>query len=254
MSSIKSNGRKAPATSGGSGKISVILCAHGGAAGAAAAEGHAARLRERGAFEGVMACGLRGAPDLAAVFSRVRSSSAVVVPMLMADGYTCRKVLPAAVADAAPEGLVVRIAPPLGTHPGVADIIARRARQVCLDRGWAMAQTGLLVVGHGTARDPRSGESVEAAATRLRDCRAFADVRAAYLEQSPLAGDALCEIRAEFCLVAGYLFDVGGHAAQDLPALIRTQRPDSFYLGPVGIDPEIVEIIIDRVQYACCGN
>ena len=228
--------------------MSVILCAHGGAAGCDAAEMHAVRLRESGRFEAVVACCLRGMPDLAAAFSRVRGRSAVVVPMLMADGYTSRTVLPVAVANAAPGGQALRITPPLGTSPGVADIIARRAARASRDRGWDPARIALLIAGHGTSRDRQSGETVEAAAARLRNGGAFGDVRTGFLEQAPLLADVLAELQPARCVVAGYFADAGGHAVQDLPALIEAKRPDAVYMGPVGVDSEIVDVIIEHLQ------
>lgn len=227
----------------------MILCAHGAAAGCDAAERHAARLRETGGLGEVVACCLRGTPDLAAALSGVRGPSVAIVPMLMADGYTSRTVLPQAVADAAPEGLTVRITRPLGVSPGVGDIIARRALRACRDRNWRPARTGLLIVGHGTPRDARSGETTEAAADRLRATGAFADVRAGFLEQAPRVGDMLSAMQSFPCLVvAGYFADAGGHAARDLPGLLGSSRPDAVYLGPVGTDPGIPDVIVELLR------
>lgn len=253
MSSTKSTDPKAPATNTGSKGLSVILCAHGGAsgggaAGCGAAEQHAGRLRETGRFERVVACCLHGMPNLAMAFVLARAPAVTVVPMLMADGYTSRTVLPEAVADVAPDGVKVRITPPLGTSPGVGDLIARRALLACLDRGWQPAQTGLLVAGHGTTRDVRSGETVEATAARLRDGGAFGDVRSGFLEQAPLLADVLAELQPSPCVVAGYFADAGAHAVQDLPALIAANHADAVYLGPVGVDPEIVDVIVEQLQ------
>jgi sirohydrochlorin ferrochelatase len=244
MSSTKSTDPKAPATKRGS----VILCAHGSAVGGGAAERHAERLRETGRFERVVTCCLHGMPNLAMAFTLARTPAVTVVPMLMADGYTSRTVLPAAVADVAPDGVALRITPPLGTSPGVGDIIARRALLACLEKGWQPAQAGLLVAGHGTPRDPRSGETVEAAAARLREGGAFGEVRTGFLEQPPLLADVLSDLQSAPCVVAGYFADAGGHAVQDLPALIEANHPDAVYLGPVGADPEIADVIVALLQ------
>ncbi len=224
---------------------SVILCAHGGEAGCTAAEQHAQRLQETGRFDRVVACCLHGMPNLAMGFVRARSPSIAIVPMLMADGYMCRTVLPAAVAEVAPDDLSVRITPPLGASPGVGDIIARRALLACLDKGWQPAQSALVVVGHGTERDARSGETVKTTATRLQDGGAFGLVRAGFLEQPPLVADVLAELGARNCVVSGYFADAGGHAQQDLPAQIRAVCPGAAYLGPIGVDPEITDVILD---------
>ena len=248
MSSTRSDDRKAPATSTGSEGLSVILCAHGGVAGCGAAEQHARRLREGGAFEDVVACCLRGTPDLAMAFARVQAPVVAVVPVLMADGYTSRTVLPKAVADAAPDGLVVRITPPLGTSPGVGDIIARRALLACRDRGWQAAQTSLLVAGHGTVRDPRSGDTAKSTADRLRAGGAFGDARAGFLEQPPLLADVLSELQPKPCVVAGFFADAGDHAVRDLPSLINRNHPNAAYLGPIGVDPEVANVIVELLQ------
>lgn len=225
----------------------MILCAHGGEAGCSATEQHARRLQETGRFESVVACCLHGMPNLAMAFVRARAPSIAVVPMLMADGYTCRTVLPAAVAEVAPDNSSVRVTVPLGTSPGVGDIIARRALLACLDNGWQPAQTALVVVGHGTERDARSSGTVKATATRLHDGGAFGMVRAGFLEQPPLIADVLKELGERDCVVAGYFAEAGNHAQQDLPRQIRSVRPAAAYLGPIGTDPEITDLILDLV-------
>lgn len=243
MSSTKPDDPKAQATS----PESVILCAHGGEAGCSATEQHARRLQETGRFESVVACCLHGMPNLAMAFVRARAPRIAVVPMLMANGYTCQTVLPAAVAEVAPDNSSIRITPPLGASAGVGDIIARRALLACLDKGWQPAQAALVVVGHGTERDARSGETVERTATRLHNGGAFGMVRAGFLEQPPLVVDVLKALGERDCVVAGYFAEAGGHAQHDLPEQIRSVRPAAAYLGPVGADPEITDVLLDLV-------
>lgn len=232
----------------------MILCAHGGAGGCGAAERHAGRLRKTGRFENVAACCLHGMPNLAMAFTLARAPAVTVVPMLMADGYTCRTVLPEAVADVAREGVTVRITPPLGTSPGVGDIIARRALLACLDRGWQPARTALLVAGHGTTRDAQSGATAKSAADRLRAGGAFGDVRVGFLEQPPLLADVLTELQSKPCVVAGYFADAGDHATQDVPALIKGKNPNAVYMGPIGADPEITDVIVKLLQAEKSGR
>jgi sirohydrochlorin cobaltochelatase len=168
--------------------------------------------------------------------------------MLMADGYTCRTVLPAAVADVAPDGAKVRITPPLGSNPRIGDIIVRQALLACVEKDLQPAGAALVVVGHGTGRDVRSGETVHATVARLRDSGLFGEVRAGFLQQPPMIGDVLADLRAKACVVVGYFADASGHARQDLPAQIRAKHREALYLGPIGVDPEVADVVVELLS------
>jgi sirohydrochlorin cobaltochelatase len=226
-------------------QTALLLCAHGRGA---AADHHtpetlADTLRARGDFAQVETCYLRGEPGVAAALSRVGVDSIVLVPLLMADGHTSQVLLPAALAEAGESAGRVRVTAPVGTSPALAALVQAAAQAECDAKGWAAAETTVLVAGHGTPRHPESGASAERLAARIAETDAFRGAVTAFIEQEPRIEAALRAIRPDPCVVVGFFMDHGGHSADDIPAAIAAAHPDATYTGAIGADPGLADII-----------
>lgn len=226
----------------------LLICAHGAHGAAGVAADHADGLRRRGID--ARACCLKGHPSVAEALSRLTAGSVVLVPLLMADGYAAQTLLPRALANA---GRRVIVAPAVGLHPDIADLISIRARDRCRQRGWTTADTALVLAGHGTRRSAGSTAAARRHAAALRRSRQFAGVSTAFLEVSPALPEALDRLGGRNTVVIGLFADRGVHGEADLTRLLAPYGDSVAYDGPIGTAPKIADIILDQAG-ACAAS
>lgn len=220
-----------------------MLCAHGIQGHPGAAMEHAERLRQHGLFAEVHGCAHRGAPGLSETLSAVHAPRVCLAPLLMAEGFTLRKML-----DQVVLGPDIAVCQPVGTHPGLADVIADMARAACKPKGWATRQTALLVVGHGTVRHPDSSVTARRHAARIAASDDFREVAVAFLDEPPGVGAVLARLEARHRVVVGLFIDRGEHGENDIPRLLAACDHDAVYAGPVGSDPRMTDLLLQQVQ------
>lgn len=240
---------KAPATERRLGNTALVLCAHGIRDGVGAAAGHAERIAARGLFAEVHACALKGSPGLIETVVAVRTPEMVFAPLLMSEGYTLRTML-RKLAGASTHGVQATVCRPIGVHPHVADMIAAKALALCAAKAWPAAETALLVVGHGTERQPDSGATARRHAAQIAKRSIFAEVTAGFLDEPPRVTEALDGLRTAHCVTVGLFVDAGEHGEKDIPALLAPAGARAVYAGPIGPDPLITELILDQVLAA----
>ncbi|HEX6141692.1 MAG TPA: CbiX/SirB N-terminal domain-containing protein [Geminicoccaceae bacterium] len=232
---------KAPATEGWRG-TTLVLAVHGIQGGPGCAVAHAADLRRRGLFRSVLFGCHKGAPDLVDVVRGAAPGPVLVAPLLMAEAYTLR-AMTRRLDDGA--GRPFRIAPVLGTHPRFAGLIVREGLAGCAARGWRPGGTALLLVGHGTRRDPNSGATARRHAESVRASGRFAEVAVGFLDEAPAVPDALAGLQADRCVAVGLFLDRGEHGEEDVPALLEAGAKAAVYSGPIGIDPLVPDLVLD---------
>lgn len=254
MCTTRSAFRPAPATDAPvqalTADAAVILVGHGSprvAQPAADLSRIAQVLRQREGFAAVEVAMLNGSGERPAeVLARVAADRAVIVPVMMCDGQTVRRDIPKAFAGTDPARLT--LCPPVGTHPGLAALIAERASDAAQRIGALADEAALLLVAHGSLRNPGSEQATQLQARRLGEMRVFREVAAAYLEQPPRLDAALHRLKPPV-IVVGLFAAAGRHATVDVEeALAATGRTDVAYLGPIGTDPEIVALIASLVR------
>jgi sirohydrochlorin ferrochelatase len=228
----------------------VVICVHGIHGGLGSAARHVAAIAGLGRFSEVRLCCLNGQPALGDVLGRMRAETIYLVPLLMAEGYTLAERLRPALAGLPDDGKRVVVCRALGANPRLADVISEIARRTCRTRGWSPRETGIIVVGHGTPRCPNSGDTAIGHARRIARRGAFAEVGVAFLDQPPNFRDALAGIESRHVVVVGLFADRGAHGERDLLRLVSESGRDAAYAGPLGVSPEITEIILDQVEDA----
>jgi sirohydrochlorin cobaltochelatase len=247
MSTTRSTCPKAPVIDKAD-QTGVILCAHGtGGAPGPAAFALAEAIRACGRFDQVELCCLKGRPDLDQALARMTAARIHVVPLLMADGYTGRVVLPAAIAGLAKDAGRLRPMPPIGIHPGLTDLIGAAARATCLAQGWRPAETALVLLAHGTARDPGSARSAHDHVRRLAARAEFAAVGDAFLEQPPSLAEVLAKSHAGPVVMVGLFAERGIHGDDDAVRLARESGGRVVYAGPIGCAPGLAALILDSI-------
>ncbi len=212
---------------------------------------HARALRATGAFAEVRAASLFGREPLDRCVAGLAASSAFVVPMVMSAGRTVSEHLAGAVDRLGAAAVLPPnpcLCPPLGLHPGLADLVVRRAREALARRGSDPARATLLVVGHGSLRDPASRRAAGLQAGRIRAHGAFARVVTAFLEEPPRLADVVPGLAGPLAAVG--LFAANGvHAGRDIPAALgRNPAAQVLYLGAIGEDEAIPALVLDLVR------
>lgn len=131
------------------------------------------------------------------------------------------------------------------------NILTARARAACGEINAAARQTTLLVVGHGTPRDPASARTLLAHAARLESEAVFNAVQCAFLDQSPTIVESLATAQPGPVVVIGFFADHGAHGDGDMNKFLSDNERTTHYAGPIGAAPEIVDLIIDLARKSC---
>ena len=221
--------------SGRNSNDALLLIAHGSARYPDAGRtvlAHAATIRDHGHFAMVAVGFLNGAPSAPEALAALGDRTIHVVPFFMEDGYFTRIAVPNALAG----GQNLRFYPPIGTHPGMVDLIRNRIA--------GHAPSDIVLVGHGSAKSPGRRYALHDHAEQL-------GARVAFLEEPPFLPDALADAAGPSVAVIGIFAGEGGHVRDDLPALIAAGRQrydkEPIDLGSIGDAPGLSDLILDSV-------
>ena len=233
----------------------LVLAAHGSRRDPAAnalVRRLAESLRRRRLFDEVAAAFHQGEPRFDTVLDELAADEVTVVPFFTSAGHYSEVVLPEALARNRRYAEVrLRRTPPVGTHPGVAPLVARRVTELLRERGAERTDAALLLVGHGTARHPRSREATEQLADMLRRRRVAGQVVAAFLDDEPAVDTVLQQLGHETVLVVPFLIGGGGHAL-DVPRLVGPREgeanPRVLVDAPIGSYSGLEEIVVDLAR------
>ena len=240
----------------------LVLAAHGSRRDPAAnalVRRLAQAVRERRLFAEVAVAFHQGEPGFDAVLDELEAEAVTVVPVMTSAGHYADKVLPEALARNRRHSSVrLRITPPVGSHPGIAPLVARRVSELLRDYTLSRAETAVLLAGHGTLRHPASRETTLQLAETLRRRGVASEAVAAFLDDEPALADALAEIRSDAVVVIPFLIG-GSHAAEDVPRAIGLEPGELPLVGrqgrarivvdqAVGMLPGIVDIIVDLAR------
>jgi sirohydrochlorin ferrochelatase len=106
------------------------------------------------------------------------------------------------------------------------------------------------LIGHGSPSDPASRRTAEWHAAPARAGGVFAAVRTAFLDESPTLAEVLPDLRRP-AVAVGLFAAEGLHAGDDIPRLIlRHGRAPLYYVGPIGVDPAIPDLVLEQVAEA----
>jgi uroporphyrin-III C-methyltransferase len=240
----------------------LVLAAHGSRRDPAAnalvrllAEG----LRGRRLFDEVAVAFHQGEPGFDTVLDELVADEVTVVPLLTSAGHYSEAVLPQALARNRRFGaLRLRQTPPVGTHPGVAPLVARRVTEILREQHLNREDVALVLVGHGTRRHPQSRAATEHLAETLRRRRVAGDVAAAFLDDDPPLEQVAAAGRRPTLLVVPFLIGGGTHALEDLPRLVGLAADGPFdgrvgdrrvlIDGAVGGYAGLAEIVVDLAR------
>ncbi len=236
-------------------KTAIVLAAHGERGGDmrnASLQAHVGSLLSDGIYKFVGGGVLNGTPELNDVLQNAKTTGAeriLVYPLFMSSGYFVDTKLPGVLADAgcAEIGQVLN---PLGGDAELPEILLSRAVSMARKENLSPANARLLVVGHGSkSGTPASARATQRFAGAIRGRGMFKEVDVSFLEEAPFLADVL-KASSLPTVVVGYFFAAGLHAAEDVPEAITETGVDALYIGAVGGDPEITDLIRSEIQQA----
>ena len=233
----------------------LVLAAHGSRRDPAAnalVRRLAESLRRQRLFHEVAVAFHHGEPAFDTVLDELAADEVTVVPLFTSAGHYTEVVLPEALGRNRRYAEVrLRQTPPVGTHPGVAPLVARRVTELLRERGAERTGAALLLVGHGTVRHPRSREATEQLADMLRRRRVAGQVAAAFLDDEPAVATVLQQLGQETVLVVPFLIGGGGHAV-DVPRLVGLSAAEAsrrvLVDAPIGSYAGLEEIVVDLAR------
>ena len=239
----------------------VLLVGHGSARSGASAEPVLAlgeALRARG-FPEVRTAFWKEEPFLHQALDTVRSSAVAVVPIFLAEGYFSRTVVPRELGlryganDLG--GRTVTLLPPLAAHPELADLVADRAVDAAAAGGGApggdLSDALLVVLGHGTPRDPGSADAVLSVCARLSGRAAFGRVAPAFIDQEPRVEQVVASAREPRVVVVPFLVAAGWHGGTTVPRDLELGTSTRvLYAEPVGAHPRLAELVAAWIEEA----
>jgi uroporphyrin-III C-methyltransferase len=232
----------------------LVLAAHGSRRDPAAnalVRRLAEAVRAHRLFDEVAVALHQGEPGFDTVLDELSAELITVVPVMTSAGYYGGVVLPEALARNRRFAEVrLRLTPPVGTHPGLPALVARRVGELLRERGFDRSTTSLLLVGHGTPLHPASRDATLALAETLRRRRVAGEVLAGFLDDEPSPADALQATSFKRVFVLPFFIGGGAHAAEDIPAALEPARDGRFLVfdDAVGSLPGIVDLIVDLAR------
>ncbi|WP_435299470.1 sirohydrochlorin chelatase [Timonella sp. A28] len=172
-------------------------------------------------------------------------TEAVVVPLLLSNGYHVRHDITAAVQQRRVTGGLTWAAPPLGPHPLLTDVLVERIHSSLGGR----TPDEVVLVAAGSS-DTSAMKDVEAQAELLTQGLGV-PVRPAYLSAAaPTVEQALMQSAdGSLTVVSPYLI-APGFFMKKLQAIVtlRSQEQNSEFVvaAPLGDEARLAEIVIDR--------
>ena len=178
-------------------------------------------VRARRLFDEVAVAFHQGEPGFDTVLDELSSESVTVVPLLTSAGHYADVVLPQALArNRRFAELRLRQTPPVGTHSGIAPLVARRVTDLLRNEGIDRHSASVAIVGHGTQRHRESRTSAIQLADTLRRRRVAGEVLAAFLDDDPPVSTLLEKATLPYLVVVPFLIGGGTHVVEDLPRLL----------------------------------
>ncbi len=197
---------------------------------------HAETIRKRGIFGQVVEAYWKQEPAIAGVLRGVWYPNVFVVPLFISEGYFTQQVIPRELGLLSVGGTGhehvrqigrhrVHYCGPVGTHPSMTDVLARRAVDVVRSNPAPHglpdpSDLSLFIAGHGTGNSENSRRAIEDQVGRLRATGRFHDVHGVFMEESPRIGDCYQLAGTRHIVQVPFFVSDGLHSYEDIPVLM----------------------------------
>lgn len=218
-------------------------------------------VRYAGLADEVTAAFWKEQPSFSRVLHTLVADEIVIVPLFTTAGYFARQVIPAEMKLSGKTTQVeingiprtLHYTRTLGEHPSIDMILRMRAEAALKETGFAPDQTAVVLIGHGTRRNPDSRTANEQHAAELRTVLPQTSVITVYLDDTPSIPEAYTLTAATNLIVLPYFLALGSHTTIDvpgelgLPSGVRQAEINGrnvYYADPIGIDQQIVNAAV----------
>jgi len=232
---------------------------------------HADAIRQLGLFREVACAFWKEEPSLREVLNMVTGDEIYIVPNFLSEGYFTQKIIPRELELAGPVTQrghrVLKYCEPVGNHPGITELLLRRAREVAPNA--APEDTSLIIVGHGTSLNDNSAVAAKREVQRIREMGLYAEVLNTYMEEPPFIAqwDQIAS-RPTVVVVPFFVAD-GLHSFQDIPVLLGLESERSaaasrldvfrrnpyhlrgrnlYYASSIGTEAQFAQLLLDQVR------
>ena len=238
---------------------------------------HAGEIRRRKLFAEVRCAFWKEEPSLRDAvfqFDPGKSHEVFVVPNFISEGYFTQTVIPRELelsgeTTRRDTGQIWHYCPPVGSHPGMTELLIERAADVA--PGIDPAETTLLIVAHGTDLNENSAAAAKREVEKIRGLNRYGTVLNVYMEEPPLVSDWAALTSTPNVVVVPFFIADGLHSYEDIPALLGIPATNSsggagengevfrrnpyslhgrslFYAPSIGTDPRLADIIIAQAK------
>lgn len=272
----------------------LVLAGHGSTVNADSAAPtlqHADELRRRNLFAQVQETFWKQEPYFAQVLRGVFAARVFIVPLFISDGYFTEEVIPRELGLCAKGetnfpraqergGQTLYYCRPVGTHPGMTNVLLARAREVVekfpFPRAPKAADTALFIAGHGTGNNENSRKAIEDQVELIRAKKLYAEVHAVFMEEEPRVADCWKLAGAKNIVMVPFFISDGLHSHEDIPVMLGApkdsvrerlkmgqptwQNPSGrsgkllWYSPSIGSEPLLADVILERVKEAVGGE
>jgi sirohydrochlorin ferrochelatase len=200
-------------------------------------------LAARGLVAEVVVGFISGTPGIREALETLTSSRILVYPLFASSGYFTRDRLVQLLDEAKGDDRRIDMLPPLGLDPGLPDLLCDQAARCARDHGFAPEDCTVVLLAHGSKRNPASRQATEQVALAIEKRAACRKVVVAFLEERPSLEETVASIRGP-AVVVGLFSGEGLHGAKDAPKLVaRLRRREIVFAGIMGSGPGIEDLV-----------
>lgn len=226
----------------------MLLAAHGERRPGAGNEG-VFRMADTLAARGLeVAVGfISGVPTIGAALQALTADRVLVYPLFASNGYFTRDRLVQILDEANEAGRSIEMLTPLGLDPGLPRLLIEQASDAARRAGLVPDACTVVLLAHGSQRNPASRQSTESLARAIDRLGVFRKAEIAFLEELPSLDDAIAAVEGP-AVVVGVFSGEGLHGAKDAPGLVaRLGRADVVFAGIMGTAPGIADLVAQAV-------
>lgn len=272
------------------GDAGLVILGHGttlNAESAAPVYQHAKELRDRRCFAEVREAFWKQEPQVATVLASIQRSKVFLVPLFISEGFFSEQVIPEALGfsdnGSGKQNRVLErgnqrwiYCRPVGTHPSMTRVLLARAQEIVqrfpFPRPPGPKDITLFIAGHGTDKNENSRRVVEEQVDRVRATKVYGGVECIFLEEEPRIESCYQMAQTRNLLIVPFFISDGLHVREDIPVLLgepkrvvqerlRNGKPTwrnptekqgrlVWYSSSVGTDPQVADVILERVREA----
>src|SRR4029453_7082947 len=187
---------------------------------------HAVEIRRREVFANVGCAFWKEEPSLRDaffLFDRESIREVYVVPNFISEGYFTQTVVPRELeldggTTKRANGQIWKYCKPVGNHPAITELLLKRAFEIA--PGVDPAETGLLIVAHGTDLNENSAVAAKREAEKIRSLEKYGTVLNVYMEEPPLVSEWRTLTKTANVVVVPFFISDGLHSYEDIPRLL----------------------------------